>query len=68
MVRIPGVDTDWLLVASMLWAEVRMYTVKMKILWVLPKSSAEPPVPPLVCSPCASASPAAPIYNEVDEA
>ena len=47
--RIPGVDTNGLLVASMLWAEVCMYTAKMKILWVLPKSSATSLVPPLVC-------------------
>ena len=59
--RIPGVDTDWLLVAAMLWAEVRMCTAKMKILWVLPKSSPEPPVLPRICPPLAPSFEALPI-------
>ena len=66
--RIPGVDTGLLLIALMLWAEVRMYTAKMKILWVLPKSSSEPPVLPRIGPPLAPSVQALPIYNKVEEA
>ena len=65
--RIPGVDTGLLLIALMLWAEVRMYTAKMKILWVLPKSSSEPPVLPRIGPPLAPSVQALPIYNKVEE-
>ena len=62
--RIPGVDTGLLLIALMLWAEVRMYTAKMKILWVLPKSSSEPPVLPRIGPPLTPSIQALPIYNK----